>query len=113
LALLVDDEELVRLSTCDMLRELGYEVIEAACAEEALKLVRGGLEPDLIVTDHLMPGMSGTDLAHTVLAERPELKFLIVSGYADASGVASELPLLTKPFRLDELATRVVELSKR
>jgi CheY-like chemotaxis protein len=64
--LLVDDEELVRLSTADMLTDPGYAVIEAASAEEALKLVNQGEHFDLLVTDHLMPGMNGKDLARTV-----------------------------------------------
>ncbi|WP_324808750.1 response regulator [Sphingomonas sp. LY29] len=62
-ALLVDDEELVRSSTREMLTDLGFSVVEAASAEEALHLVGQGLELDLLVTDHLMPGMSGTELA--------------------------------------------------
>ena len=55
-ALLVDDEELVRMSTADMLIELGYEVVEAGSAEEALQLLNAGTSPSLLVTDHLMPG---------------------------------------------------------
>jgi CheY-like chemotaxis protein len=101
--LLVDDEELIRLSTADMLENLGYEVTEAASAEEAIRLVRGGMRPNLLVTDHLMPGLSGTELARTLRAEYPGTKVLIVSGYADAEGVAPDLPRLTKPFRKDEL----------
>ncbi|CAA9493182.1 MAG: Sensory box histidine kinase/response regulator [uncultured Sphingomonas sp.] len=58
-ALLVDDEELVRASTSDMLSDLGYAVVEAGSAEEALKLLENGLAPDVIVTDHLMPGDDG------------------------------------------------------
>ena len=61
--LLVDDEELVLSSTSDMLGELGYKVIEASSAEEALQLMGAGLKPDLIVTDHLMPRMNGVELA--------------------------------------------------
>jgi CheY-like chemotaxis protein len=101
--LLVDDEDLVRPSTADMLENLGYEVTEAATAEEAMRLVRGGMRPDLLVTDHLMPGLSGAELARTVRAEYPGTQVLIVSGYAEADGVAPDLPRLTKPFRRDEL----------
>jgi len=60
--LLVDDEDLVRESTADMLGEIGYRVVEATSAEEALALIDDGLAFDLLVTDHLMPGMSGVDL---------------------------------------------------
>jgi CheY-like chemotaxis protein len=112
-ALLVDDEDLVRASTADMLTDLGYAVVEAPSAEEALRLMRHGAHPDLLVTDHLMPGMNGTDLARIVLSERPGLQILLVSGYAEADGIAPDLPRLTKPFRSDELANSLAEIRKR
>ena len=109
--LLVDDEELVRLTTADMLAELGYDVIEAASAEDALKLVVQGLQPDFLVTDHLMPGMSGTELAATLKQLRPKTKVIIVSGYAEAEGIAADLPRLAKPFRTTELAESLAALT--
>lgn len=108
--LLVDDEELVRMSTADMLIELGFEVAEAASAKEALHLITTGAAPDLLVTDHLMPGMTGAELAREVRALRPGLPVLLVSGYAEADGIPPELPRLTKPFRSTELATIVFAL---
>lgn len=109
-ALLVDDEDIVRLSTADMLIELGYKVVEAASAEEALKLVDRGLRPDVLVTDHLMPGMSGMELARTMRNSRSSLKVLIVSGYAEAEGIAPDLARLTKPFRNADLAACLAAL---
>ncbi len=109
-ALLVDDEELVRMSTADMLMDLGYEVVEADSAEEALRLVDNGLMPDLVVTDHLMPGMSGGELARTLRTRQSDLPVLIVSGYAEAEGIDSDLPRLTKPFRNAELALSLSSL---
>ena len=109
--LLVDDEDLVRLSTADMLIELGYSVVEASSAEEALKLVDRGLRPDLVVTDHLMPGISGTELARTLQSGRPGTKVLVVSGYAETEGIAPDLPRLTKPFRNADLAASLAMLS--
>ena len=109
-ALLVDDEDLVRLSTADMLIDLGYSVVEAASAEEALKLVERGLQPDVLVTDHLMPGMTGTELARMLQDSRPGTRVLIVSGYAEAEGVAPDLPRLTKPFRSVDLAESLAAL---
>jgi PAS domain S-box-containing protein len=103
-ALLVDDEALVRMSTADMLGDLGYSVVEAESAEDALHLLGQGLAPDLLVTDHLMPGMNGTDLARAVQASHPNIQVLIVSGYAEDEGVAPDLPRLTKPFRNADLA---------
>ncbi len=70
-ALLVDDEKIVRASTADMLVELGYQVIEAASATEALALVESGTHFDLLLTDHLMPSMTGTDLARKIRERWP------------------------------------------
>ncbi|HLM53297.1 MAG TPA: PAS domain-containing protein [Pseudoxanthomonas sp.] len=108
LVLLVDDEELVRGSAADMLTDLGYTVIEAQSGEHALKLLEAGLSPDILVTDHLMPGMSGTELIRTARSRWPGLQALLVSGYADVEGVAAELPRLTKPFRSAELAASLL-----
>ncbi len=110
--LLVDDEDLVRLTTADMLIELGYNVIEAASGEEALRLLDRGLTPDVVVTDHLMPGMSGTDLARAVQTDRPSVRVLVVSGYAETAGITPDLPRLTKPFRNAELAASLAMLVK-
>jgi len=112
-ALLVDDESVVRMSTADMLIDLGYEVVEAASAEEALRLLADGLEPDLLVTDHLMPGMTGVDLARRLRSTRPGLPVLIVSGYAETDGIEPDIPRLTKPFRSAELAESLASLAPR
>ncbi|MDT7535342.1 PAS domain-containing protein [Sphingobium sp. SA2] len=106
-ALLVDDEELVRMSTADMLNDLGYDVVEAKSAEEALHLIEAGVAPTILVTDHLMPGMNGEELARSLRTRMPDLPVLIVSGYAEAEGIAPDLPRLTKPFRNAELADRL------
>lgn len=110
-ALLVDDEDLVRMSTADMLGDLGYAVIEVASGEEALRLVKSGERFDLLVTDHLMPGISGTDLAREVRSEKPDTPVLLVSGYAESEGVDPDIPRLTKPFRIDELAASLAQLA--
>jgi PAS domain S-box-containing protein len=110
-ALLVDDEELVRESTADMLEDMGYAVVHAACAEEALRLIGEGLRPDVLITDHLMPGMNGTDLASAVRAGLPGTPVLIVSGYADVDGIAPDFPRLVKPFRNSDLADSLASLA--
>jgi PAS domain S-box-containing protein len=107
--LLVDDEPLVRASTADMLAEMGYEVVEADSGADALALI-DLRAPDLVITDHLMPGLSGTDLALILAAERPGLPVLIVSGYAELDGLPADLPRLTKPFRQADLADCIARL---
>lgn len=109
-ALLVDDEELVRLSTADMLADLGYHVVEARSGEEALRLLEAGDAFDVLITDHIMPGMNGTDLASQVKAIQTNLNVLLISGYAELEGVDANLPRLTKPFRKDELSVALSEL---
>ncbi len=108
--LLVDDEEIVRASTADMLAELGYEVSEAPSAEVALTRLRGGLAADFLVTDHLMPGMTGGELAREVRDLYPRIKSLLVSGYAEVEEVAPDLPRLAKPFRQADLAASLASL---
>ena len=73
-------------------------------------MVGEGLHPDLVVTDHLMPGMSGLDLARDLHSHRPDLPVLIVSGYAETEGIAPGVPRLTKPFRAAELAASLSAL---
>jgi PAS domain S-box-containing protein len=109
--LLVDDEELVRMSTAAMLVDLGYDVVEASSGEEALQIVMGETPPELLLTDHLMPGMSGVELARKAQARMPALPILIISGYAEVEGLAPELPRLTKPFRNSELAACLAKVA--
>ena len=111
-ALLVDDEELVRMSTAHMLSEFGYDVVEAASGEAALQMMRDGMTPDLLVTDHLMPGMTGAHLVEAVQAIRPSLPVLIVSGYAETEGIDPAVPRITKPFRSSELAEMLSDILK-
>ena len=108
--LLVDDEDLVRASTAGMLSELGYEVVEAASAEEALSLLDRVPHIDGIITDHLMPGMTGVDLAQAIRVKRPGTPVLLLSGFAEAEGMQAELPLLAKPFRQSNLAATLAAL---
>ncbi|MDZ7280456.1 PAS domain-containing protein [Sphingomonas sanguinis] len=111
--LLVDDEDLVRMSTADMLADMGYGVVEAMSGAQALELVQAGLRPDLLVTDHLMPGMNGAQLVRELEIKLPELRSLIVSGYAEAEGLDIEIARLTKPFRSEELAASLTAIGAR
>ena len=109
--LLVDDEDLVRATTAESMRELGYDVVEANGAERALEAVRDGLAPDLVVTDLMMPGMTGADFAMVLRGQRPDLPILLITGYAnlDPDRIRG-LPVLAKPFRQAELATALSTL---
>jgi CheY-like chemotaxis protein len=107
--LLVDDEDLIRGLTAQMLADLGYSVIEARSAHDAMAHIA---DPRIqfVVTDHVMPGMTGTELAREVQRRRPSLPVLIISGYADLDDVAPDLPRLMKPFLEAELATALAGL---
>jgi CheY-like chemotaxis protein len=109
--LLVDDEELVRATTADMLIDVGYEVVQAGSGDEALNQVAAGVRSDLLVTDHLMPGQNGPDLAAALRKTWPELLVLIISGYAENAGIPVDLPRLTKLFRQAELLESLTRLS--
>jgi CheY-like chemotaxis protein len=93
-----------------MLSELGYRVIEAESAEEALHLLESAGEIELLVTDHLMPGITGIDLAARVRSQRPDMHVLVVSGYAESKGISPDTPRLTKPFKQSDLARSLAQL---
>lgn len=109
--LLVDDEDLVRVGTSEMLADLGYEVVAASSGAEALHLLRAGEEFDLMITDYLMPGMNGVELAEEAKRLAPDMIVMLVTGYSTiAEGPGSTLPRLAKPFRQADLAEFVAEL---
>lgn len=109
--LIVDDEDLVRMATAEMLREMGHSVSEAASGSAALHRLSAGEEVDLLITDYLMPGMRGSELVEDALNLRPGLPVLLLTGYANlAKGEAAGLPRLSKPFREADLAHAVAAL---
>ena len=109
--LLVDDEEIVREATAAMLTDAGYTVMQAGSAAEALKIARGDSEPDIVIADYKMPGMSGIELAEALRATRPSIPFLLITGFANLTDADSDgLPRLAKPFREVEIAARVAKL---
>jgi signal transduction histidine kinase/CheY-like chemotaxis protein len=109
--LLVDDETLVRSSTADMLADLGYRVVEAESAAQALRKLEDEIEIQILVTDHLMPEMTGAELVVAARRRHPGLHCLIVSGYAEEAGISTDFPRLTKPFRQAELAEKLAGLA--
>ena len=107
--LLVDDDEEVRTVTCEMIGELGYSIEAVANAERALARIRAE-RFDLLITDVLMPGTNGVELARKVRRVDPELPILFSSGYADVEIFGEELSdeaVLKKPFRITEAAQRI------
>ena len=106
--LLVDDEDVVRAATADMLRDIGYAVVEAGSGAQALAVVRDGLHADVIVTDYLMPEMTGAALIGELRAGGSDVPILLVTGYAAAGeDVPADVPRLAKPFRQVDLAAQV------
>jgi len=114
--LLVEDEEAVRQLACRTLRAQGYNVLEAADGVAALTVCQRHLRSiDIVVTDVVMPQLSGVDLVLRLKAVRPQLKVLYVSGYTDSTVVrhgmeASEANYLQKPFTPDGLTRKVRQL---
>jgi len=114
--LLVEDQEQVRAVACAILKRSGYRVLVAQHASEALLLCAAGSEPiHLLLTDVVMPNMSGAELARRAMSVRPGLKVLYMSGYTDDSVVRhgildSEMAFLQKPFTPETLTRKVREV---
>jgi signal transduction histidine kinase len=109
--LVVDDDEAVRTTTADLLTGLGYAVQQAANGPFALEILSRDTTIDALVTDVVMPGMSGPELARRVVSLRPRLPIIFISGYANPEGLAGESlsRLVRKPFRVAELQEQIEE----
>ena len=111
--LLVEDEAPVRKLAKAVLEDRGHTVVEMATAEDALALARRVQQPfDVLVSDIVMPGMHGDDLANEMVEIWPSLRVLLVSGYVERAAAldGSRVEFLAKPFALDELADRVAAM---
>lgn len=113
--LVVDDDNLVLTNTAAMLDDLGHEVIVASSGKEALETLRSRPDVDLIVSDEVMPNMTGSQFARAVRRGHPDLPVIITSGYADlpADPADTDLPRLAKPFGQADLAVFVNEIMDR
>jgi PAS domain S-box-containing protein len=108
--LVVEDEELVRRVVRRTLEGAGYAVLEAAGVDEALATFRGGPAVDLVLSDVVMPGRSGVDLAAELEALRPDVPVVLMSGYSEWQRASSDARrLLDKPFTSDALLARIAE----
>jgi signal transduction histidine kinase len=105
--LAVDDDDLVRTTTVDMLEALGYQVIPARSGHEALQVLEA-MCVDLVITDHAMPQMTGTQLAERIRERWPDLPMIMATGYAELpAGPQLEIPRLAKPYSQATLAEAV------
>ncbi|GGD02445.1 PAS domain-containing protein [Halopseudomonas salina] len=114
--LIVDDEPTVRMLLREALGDQGYTLIEAADSVAGLKLLRSDINIDLLITDVGLPGgLNGRQMADAGLENRPGLKVLFITGYAEASVLGKDdlgacMQVLTKPFAIDALSARVQHL---
>jgi two-component system, cell cycle sensor histidine kinase and response regulator CckA len=117
--LFVEDECSVRTFGACALSNKGYEVLEAENGEEALKIMQSrGKEIDLIVTDTVMPGISGPSLIMEVRKSYPRIKVLFISGYTEENfscpiKMGKQINFLSKPFTLNLLTTKVKEILEK
>ncbi|MGA9455172.1 MAG: PAS domain S-box protein [Pseudolabrys sp.] len=110
--LAVDDDALVLMNTVATLEDLGHTVFEAYSAKEALEILRREDSVDLIVADHAMPKMTGTELAKVVRSEWPDIPVLLATGYADrVPGDDIDLPKVTKPFMERDLRAAIERMN--
>jgi two-component system cell cycle sensor histidine kinase/response regulator CckA len=114
--LLVEDDEAVRRVGLRVLNGAGYDVVQASTAEEALAYLESHPEPfDLLVTDVVMPGMSGPKLAEVIRRTRPAMRIIFISGYAGdevaRKGISTgDVPFVQKPYLPSQLLARVREV---
>ena len=109
--LFVDDDPLIAMSTTEMLEDLGHRVIGASSALHALDILKSEQPIDLMVTDHVMPGMTGIELAAATRQVRPSLPILLATGYAELpEGTQLDLPRLAKPYHQDQLRDQLDQL---
>jgi signal transduction histidine kinase len=109
--LVVDDDPLIVASTAAILEDLGHEVIEASSASHALDTLRLNSNVDVVITDHAMPGMTGSELARQIRQFWPSLPVILATGYAELpNGEDPGLPRLSKPYRQEDLAAQIAQV---
>ena len=113
--LVVEDEALVRLLIVDVLDELGYKAVEAADGPSGLRILQSSQRIDLLITDIGLPGLNGRQLADAARVQRPDLKVLFMTGYAESAAIANGIlsagmQMITKPFAMDAFTRRVRDL---
>jgi PAS domain S-box-containing protein len=110
--LAVDDDSLVLMNTVLMLEELGHTAIKAQSAEEALQILEQTPLPDILITDHVMPQMTGAELARHVAEQYPSLPVIVATGYAELpAGKELVTRRLSKPFTQEQLGDALAAAS--
>jgi PAS domain S-box-containing protein len=111
--LAVDDDSLVLMNTVLMLEDLGHSAVPAHSAEEALQRLERDPLPDVLITDHAMPHMTGAELVRQVAERYPTLPVILATGYAELpEGVELRTPRLAKPFTQKQLDGALAAASK-
>ncbi|AVO59754.1 PAS domain-containing sensor histidine kinase [Pseudomonas chlororaphis] len=113
--MLVEDDPAVRMLVLNVLRELGYTAFEAEDAKSALPLLESERRVDLLVTDVGLPGMNGRQLAEIARQQRPQLKVLFMTGYAEKAAerqgfLDAGMDLIAKPFSIEALAQKIRQM---
>jgi PAS domain S-box-containing protein len=111
--LVVDDDDLVLTLAAEMLSDLGHAALQAQSGEAALAVLHEGREVDVVVTDQVMPGMTGVELAAQIKSKWPHISIILASGYAElASQPDPALLKISKPFSQDMLARALAECAE-
>jgi CheY-like chemotaxis protein len=109
--LLVDDDAMVASGTAAMIEDLGHVAVDVASGELALQVLADDPDFDLVITDHAMPGMTGSELALLIKRRWPGLPVALVSGYTELPGdLLPDLPRLSKPYKQDQLAKLMADV---
>lgn len=111
--LLVDDDDLVLLSTQSMLEEMGAKVLATSSPLQALELLCATENITCVVSDYAMPAMTGTQLAAAIRVRQPDLPIIIVTGFIEATAELTPFPVVLKPFTQEALAEVLAEVLNR
>ncbi|HEY1425490.1 MAG TPA: ATP-binding protein, partial [Caulobacteraceae bacterium] len=112
MVLAVDDDALVLTNTAALLEDLGHDVVRARSGREALEKLADHPDVDMVITDQVMPRMTGLQLREEIGKLRPELPVLITTGFAEMPAGADDAPQLAKPFSQRELADAVLDATQ-
>jgi CheY-like chemotaxis protein len=109
--LVVEDEALLRLVVVEILQDAGFTVLQAPDGTQGCEILRSETDVDLLISDIKMPGMNGYDVAQTGLSVRPQLRVMLMTGYAQEplpeSMRDAGIEVIHKPFDFDDFVKKV------